>query len=289
MIKLKLGCDPELFVKNRDGEFVSAHGIIPGTKFAPHKVPMGAVQVDGMAVEFNTRPATTPLQWRETILAVKGSLADMLPKGHTLAKEPIAEFSPEVMKAQPLEAIELGCLPDYNAWNCSPNKRPFPHPTMRTASGHIHLGWGKNIELNLSHMATCWTVTRHLDYLLGIPSVVLDPDKKRRKMYGQAGAFRPKPYGMEYRVLSNFWLKSPQLINWVYNTAMSGMRAVVEKSKANPHFDTFGYERRSGDEAVKLINDGDKEKAGTYLQQHNINYPGSKNSGPKNNSARIYR
>ena len=34
-----------------------------------------------------------------------------------------------------------------------------------------------------------------LDIFLGIPSVIIDPDKKRRKLYGKAGAFRLTKYG----------------------------------------------------------------------------------------------
>jgi hypothetical protein len=45
----------------------------------------------------------------------------------------------------------------------------------------------------------------------------------RRELYGKAGAFRPKPYGVEYRVLSNRWLNSEALIRWVYNQSQLGM------------------------------------------------------------------
>ena len=46
----------------------------------------------------------------------------------------------------------------------------------------------------------------------------MDSCTKRREMYGQAGAYRPKSYGLEYRVLSNFWLQSDDYIKWAYNT-----------------------------------------------------------------------
>ncbi len=52
------GCDPELFVINDEGVFVSAEGLIPGDKQNPYKVPGGAIQVDGMAAEFNIDPVT---------------------------------------------------------------------------------------------------------------------------------------------------------------------------------------------------------------------------------------
>lgn len=55
-MKLLVGADPELFVSD-NGKLVSCHGLLPGTKAEPHRVERGAVQVDGMAAEFNIDPA----------------------------------------------------------------------------------------------------------------------------------------------------------------------------------------------------------------------------------------
>ena len=54
--EILIGCDPEVFVK-KDGLFKSAHGLIKGDKKNPFKIRSGAVQVDGMALEFNIDPA----------------------------------------------------------------------------------------------------------------------------------------------------------------------------------------------------------------------------------------
>jgi hypothetical protein len=43
-------------------------------------------------------------------------------------------------------------------------------------------------------------------------------------MYGKAGAVRAKSYGVEYRVLSNFWLKSEELMGEVYDRAVSAAK-----------------------------------------------------------------
>ena len=53
---ITIGCDPEFFVKENN-KFVNAHGLIEGTKDFPQLVNKGAVQVDGMALEFNINPA----------------------------------------------------------------------------------------------------------------------------------------------------------------------------------------------------------------------------------------
>jgi len=59
------------------------------------------------------------------------------------------------------------------------------------------------------------------DYLLGVWSVLHDTDMRRRELYGAAGAYRPKKYGVEYRTMSNFWLRSPQLMREVHKRAQA--------------------------------------------------------------------
>jgi len=39
-----------------------------------------------------------------------------------------------------------------------------------------------------------------------LPFLKFDKQKNRRAFYGQPGLFRKKPYGIEYRTLSSFWL-----------------------------------------------------------------------------------
>ncbi len=227
-----VGADPELFMKNPNtGDFVSANDInvgprIPGTKWEPHKVPFGAVQIDGTALEFNIDPATTVDEFVHHINTVRQTMADMVP-GYNVVAEPVAHFNADYFKFEvPSSAQELGCNPDFNGWTASTN----PHPDAagepyRTASGHVHIGWtdGADIE-DKEHFLYCCRVARQLDYYLGINSLLWDGDDTRRKLYGKAGAFRPKPYGMEYRVLSNRWLDNDALMRWVYNTIQFAMQ-----------------------------------------------------------------
>lgn len=215
-----IGADPEFFVANK-GKIVSGFGMVPGTKTDPHKVDNGAVQVDGMALEININPAPTSEAFRHNLHSVMQQLQSMLPENHRLAIQPVANFNKTYMKKQPFAAKLLGCEPDFNAYESCMNPPPKNHPTMRTAAGHVHVGWGEGMEFNTQLFEECVTVVKDLDLLLGVPSILLDVDansQKRREMYGQAGAFRPKPYGVEYRVLSNFWLKEDKLIDWVFNT-----------------------------------------------------------------------
>ena len=193
------GCDPELFVKNAKGKYISAHDLIPGTKEEPFKAPGGAVQVDGMAVEFNIEPVDNVDDWEKNISLVLESLRDMLP-GCTLVAEPSARFTPKIWEATPDEAKELGCNPDFNAYTKLPNPRPNGIERVRGAGGHIHIGWRKEADIDVEndiHLENCRKLVKQLDRYVGIPSLQFDKDMKRRKMYGLAGAFRPKPYGVE--------------------------------------------------------------------------------------------
>jgi len=204
---LLFGADPELFVVNPEGEFVSADGLIPGTKERPHKVEHGAVQVDGFAAEFNIDPVDNYKDWRRNIFAVRKQLQDMLPNGHKLVCVPTAVFSREQWDAASDQSKMLGCSPDYNAWTQTVNPSPDAPPFIRHAGGHIHVGWTDDANpSDKGYVKSCIDLVRQLDWFLGAWSVKKDPDVARRAMYGKAGAMRFKPYGVEYRTLSNFWL-----------------------------------------------------------------------------------
>ncbi len=225
-----LGCDPEVFVVDKDGNFVSAYGMIPGTKAEPLKVRNGMVQVDGMALEFGIDPSATREDFVYRVKDVMSQLKEMLPEGHSLSVSSIARFSPEIMAAQPEEALELGCDPDYSAYTLDKNPRPtLPDPNIRSAGGHVHIGWGKGMaSTDHRHIAACGALAAELDYYLGAASLAWDKDALRRSIYGAAGAFRPKPYGMEYRSGSNQWLRSEELIGFVYDTTLQAIRSVME-------------------------------------------------------------
>lgn len=228
--KVLVGADPELFMKNPNtGSFVSAHGRVPGTKYEPFKVPNGAIQIDGTALEFNIDPAHTVNEFVNNIKSVRQTLESYVP-GFNVVAEPVALYDEDYWVFEvPAEAQTLGCDPDYNGWteevNPSPSSGDKP---MRTASGHIHIGWTSDQDVfDKDHYLLCCKVARQMDYYLGIHSLLWDKDDTRRNMYGKAGAFRPKPYGCEYRVLSNRWLDSEALMAWVYEAVQVGIQNAI--------------------------------------------------------------
>ena len=85
MVKILIGADPELFLRNpNDNKFVSGHIFNLGDKKAPTPVPFGAVQNDGCAVEFNINPAHTVQEFVHNTQKVLETLRHMTP-GYNLS------------------------------------------------------------------------------------------------------------------------------------------------------------------------------------------------------------
>tara|TARA_Y100001951_G_C11298065_1_gene277565 strand:- start:20011 stop:20862 length:852 start_codon:yes stop_codon:yes gene_type:complete len=263
-INFLVGTDPELFVSNGE-RFVSGYGMIKGTKDEPLKVKNGAVQVDGHALEFNIDPASSEDDFVSKIASVRSTLAKMIGHKFTLATQPVADFGLEYLMAQPEEANVLGCDPDFNAWlQGQANPRPDGNVPFRTAGGHVHIGWCGSDEVPLvdiddpEHQEACQMLIRELDFYLGIPSLFWDDNDMRREMYGKAGAYRAKPYGVEYRSLSNKWLSNEELIRYVYRqTILAATNLANGKSMAESFGGCASY----------AINNNDRDLAKEIIQQ----------------------
>jgi hypothetical protein len=258
-MNILVGCDPEVFVK-KGNKFLSAFGLIKGDKKNPQKVNRGAVQVDGMALEFNIDPAASEEEFFLNVQDVYDTMKKMV-KGYDVVAVPVADFPLDYLSQQPKEALELGCDPDYNAWTGAANPRPDGERPMRTASGHVHIGWtDKESVRDSDHINRCQMVAKQLDFFLGLPSLVYDADKRRREMYGKAGAYRPKPYGVEYRTLSNAWLNSEDLIKWVYRATQRGVHEVME---GNMLFEKYG-------DIQDIINTSDVKRANAIIKKERL-------------------
>lgn len=262
MFNFKFGADPELFVK-KDGLFVSGHGLIPGDKKEPFPVEDGAVQVDGMALEFNINPAANEEEFVYNLSSVMQQLYRMV-DGYEVVAEPVADFTQEYMATQPFEAVQLGCDPDYNAWSGKENQAPDAKVSFRTGSGHIHVGWSDKEDItDERHKSMAHAVVKQMDFYLGLPSLLFDKDTKRRELYGKAGAHRVKPYGVEYRVLSNKWLASKELMSWVFRASKKAVDDMFnEKYLPNLHGDI-----------QEIINTSDIKNAKRIIKQYSLEVP----------------
>lgn len=259
--KYVVGADPELFLQSSDGKFKSAHRVIPGTKEAPHPVMNGAIQVDGVAAEFNIAPAETAQEFHENIRNVLEELQSRVAtKGLALVVSPTATFDKGYFKNLPKKCKELGCEPDYNVYS-GINEKPRTKEPFRTGGGHIHIGWTDGQSINdQAHQFDCHELVKQLDSCLYPMSLLWDDDDRRRSLYGKIGSYRPKHYGVEYRPLSNAWVADPDLHIWIFETSVWAAQILDDDVKL-----FTDYFQQS---IIKEIKEGRNPSRSELLQYH---------------------
>lgn len=216
-----IGSDVEVFVVNTvTGEVISAEGLIGGTKKKPKPLERNgcAVQEDNVMAEFNVPPTTDPQDMYDNIVYVLNYLTNSLPEGFDVKIIPAAKLDEKYLKTP--QAMEIGCDPDYNAWTKMRNIPPDIETLegLRSCGGHIHIGYDNPTK------AMSIKLIKALDLFLTVGSIIKDRDILRRQIYGKAGAYRIKPYGVELRTLSNFWISSLDNVKWVFK----GIERAVE-------------------------------------------------------------
>ena len=245
---ITVGCDPEFFLK-KGNKHVSAHDIVPGNKRNPFSLSRGAVQADGTAVEFNIVPAISADAFASNIADTIAEVRALVPRELEFDFSPSIVYPRKYFDELPQQSKDLGCDPDFNAYTSLHNNPPTPPPgleTMRTGSGHIHIGWTDNKDpKDRSHFWDCCTLTKALDHYFERAKNLWDNDHRRQSLYGAKGAFRPKPYGCEYRVLSNAWLKYPKLWPWLFESVKFVVDRTVEHK---PPGYSYGYSLNTVDD-----------------------------------------
>lgn len=252
-----IGSDMECFAVNKAGLHIALCDKIGGTKEDPkplEHLPNGFfIQEDNVAFEFNIPVCRNAEGFIDSFKIMRNEVKTILATLN-LDISTNASVSFDNTELTHPKALVFGCEPDYNAWSMEENPKPHSdNKNLRTAGGHIHIG--TSIDMI--------TGVRNMDLFLGIPSVLIDDTphaKERRKLYGKAGAMRPKSYGFEYRSLSNFWMFSDEMVNWVF-----------EQSKL-----ACKYEREltvnEGKMIQRCINTNDKELAKKICEKYSINY-----------------
>ena len=219
-----IGCDPELFCFNpQTASFFSAHEYVPGTKQEPYLVDGGAIQVDGTAVEVNINPVDNAEDFFGNIYRVIESAYTYLPEGTELHAKPTIYYAEGYYQALPRRVRTIGCERDRDAWNSGILNETPPHAVIGEAQGggHVHIGWTEDQPMrNPIHRQMCIDMIKQMDFYVGVSSLLWDDDDARRKGYGRAGAFRVKPYGVEYRTPSNRWLRTKELCTEVFDLTM---------------------------------------------------------------------
>lgn len=264
MVAFTLGSDAEVSLLDKNGKYRSAIGLIGGSKKFPRKTTNGFVQEDNVLAEFNVNPAKTEEEFVENTLLILRDLDEIIkPLDLLIDIKASALFDTDQLQHELAQLA--GCDPDYDAWKLTQNDPPQLNGTnLRSCGGHLHVAFDRAKE---DMMARPYLV-RILDLVAGVPSIVMDKDTERRKLYGKAGAHRPKmvdyedPYdGVEYRTLSNFWLASPKLIGWAYRVVA---RAV------NDFDNLLEIANSNGDDIVKAINTADTNLASKLINKFDL-------------------
>lgn len=263
-----IGADPELFIIDKTtGKVVSSIGLIPGVKGDPYvaeDMPKGfGLETDNILAEFNIPPVKDCASFITNIQYM-----------HDYIRKYVQNINPnydikcsasEIVDKDQLQSEQAGeffCEPDFNAYTEEENPKPaVPKDGTRSCGCHLHWGYDNyNIDDSLYIVRLC-------DAFIGVPSVILDPDTRRRNIYGKAGSFRLTEYGVEYRSLSSFMQSTPELLTFVWN----GIER-VKKEASRPTVDIFKYSSY----IRKCINNSDVELAKKICEAFKINYlPGS--------------
>lgn len=257
---ITIGSDPELFIINeKTKKVVSSIGLIPGEKGDPwvgEDMPNGfGLETDNIVAEFNIPPAMDMTSFINNIEYMKQYI-DRFVKNINPDLGILCAASKNVDKSelQSPQAKLFGCDVDFNAYTQEPNPKPKGNRTnLRSCGFHIHIGYRNN------NIDTSVALVKYLDAYLGVPSILIDTDKKRRSLYGKAGCFRLTSYGVEYRVLSSAMMKDTETLQFVWNQTMKAIMAFNEVFHLPPE-----------ELVVSAINDSNSDLAKTLISNYKL-------------------
>lgn len=254
-----LGADIECFLAKKDtAEIISAEGIIKGTKYDPYvfdpENKFFSTSLDNVMAEHTIPPTDNVDDWVSSILKSKNYI-ESLDDSLCTAYIPSARLADVYLNTP--NAQLFGCEPDFNAWKDG-EMNPPPSKSianLRTAGFHVHAGYNTpSMEQNINIM-------KWFDVYVTLPSLLIEPDNERRMMYGKAGAFRHKPYGMEARTLSSYFASTPELMKWVFDNT----KEAVERALSGEEMPTELAELTR-----TVIDVADKNKAKELCDKYNI-------------------
>jgi hypothetical protein len=288
----RLGADPELFVQDLDGNTVPVCGKIGGTKETPliinhlieaqygieggrrnregvDKSGNYAIQEDNVMLEFNIPAYKDGSYFHEAITKILTVLENtVLPQQGIRAKyEVMHTFKPEDIAPFP-QAFTIGCLADMDAYSENGVYDPvtktsvgFERPPFNAAHFGNHRFCGGHLHVQYNHN----NVPRHIfaqfmDLVAELPFLRWDKQKMRRMFYGQPGLYREKPYGIEYRTTSNFWLFKPFRDKWL-GQLTENIYLLARTANTNPEMLKGIYSRIDWAEVQNAIKSEDAKLA----------------------------
>ena len=217
--KVMLGSDPELLLNKTvymDQKPFPIIGLLGHGKHDPLHIDdsgFRTLQEDNVALEYTTHPTSTKEDWVEEQTNMYDH-AVKVAEGFGLGVfKNIASISFDRVMLQSDAAKTFGCEATWNAFTNSENPAPPSGGQVRSVGGHVHISYeNPNDEQSME-------ICKILDvlYLKNIDSLSGDNEIARRELYGKAGEIRLKSYGVEWRVLSSYWVHFPETRNAVWD------------------------------------------------------------------------
>lgn len=229
-----LGCDPELFIEDKHG-VVGSEAVVPKGGLCVDEKGNSRVIRDGVQVEFNPLPKTCRQLLASELARCFRSLDEQTcGKDIKVSSSVVVEMAKSTFdKLQDENAKKFGCAKSYNTYKTKKASEIKVDPSKylkRGAGGHIHLGYGRSKTLK-AVLTNYKTIVPLMDIIVGNTCVLLDTDpanKERRKNYGRAGEYRKPKHGLEYRTLSNFWLRHYSLMSLVFGLSKFAVNVALE-------------------------------------------------------------
>jgi len=281
------GSDPEFMLKNGDN-YVSAIDVVPGSITKRIEKEGHQFYWDNVLAECAIKPSYSNEEMVENFRTCLRLYAEIVEPCY-LVPQSSQEYPDHLLVDK--RARKAGCKFDNCVYLMKQMKGEdsardaIKNGSLRTCGGHIHLGqsggWLDGDGPEVAIAVYC------MDLFLGIPSLFMDRDPtsaQRRRIYGQSGRFRNKPYGFEYRSLSNFWLASPKVASLIYDVCEFIVDLTGSKKKWKKlwsfneeyFYDLLADGKDGGDafqsklfEKMKLkdcIDNNDKKTAKNFLQ-----------------------
>lgn len=221
----KIGSDVEYILFDKKGKPISSIPFLKNySKESPLKTSSGyQLLPDNVLVETGIPPASTSEEFLAFTRNSEELIRQHIPDYLEAKAVPSAIFSEDQLKDP--EANTFGCSSDIDAYSLSENKpvNPKHNPGLRSAGGHIHFSYP---DPNFMHTVF---IIMFMDLHIGLPSLFLDTDRERSKMYGTPGRFRNKEYGGEYRTPSNFWTLKDEYVKWIFDTSILCIEKVIKE------------------------------------------------------------
>src|SRR3990167_6657078 len=238
----ELGCDPELFLIDDHGRVVGSERVLPSDCVDS---PSATVTTDGVQVELPPSPGSCREGLSGRIFTALEALDHLVQAHNTRSAANVAISFDQVVRVRAselrqlsLKSQRLGCGPSLSVYGTPPVEIDGMVYRKRSAAGHIHLG----TPVFRSGQVDPVTYVRLADIIVANTCVLIEPDheaaRERRKHYGRAGEYRMPPHGLEYRTLSNFWLKAYPLMSFVMALSRQSL-AVAHGPRAKQLKHTF--------------------------------------------------